>query len=94
MSHTDVHEVVIRYYSRHLLRSLNANAILERSMERFPDVHRIVFEPMSEAERSQAAYVDADQIICIQNRLFVYASGVHGLLRVNEVERDVEQAGM
>jgi hypothetical protein len=94
MIDADVREVVVRFHSQHLLRSLDANVVLERVTARFANLRRVVFEPMSQEELAQAATTDADGIICVWHRLFVYARSSDRLARMTDIEVEVEQAGI
>jgi hypothetical protein len=94
MEAAGVRQVVVRFYSTNLLRSLRANAIIEQALSRFHNVGQILFEKMSDAERSAAASVGADTIIEVHHRLFFYARYGQELRRVEAAEREVERVSI
>jgi len=84
--------IVIRYYAGHLLRTLDASDIISRAMARFPEVARIVFEPMSDTEKAEAAPVDRDGIACVEHRCFVYGQIGQELRRMQSLEEEIERS--
>jgi hypothetical protein len=85
-------EIIIRFYGDTFMRSLDANDIMARAMSLFPKLERLVFENMSDAERTQAALVDRDGIVRVRNRCFVYAQIGHECRRVESLEVEIERS--
>ena len=89
-----VRQVIIRYISHHLLRTLDATEIILLATSRFPGLDRVIFERMSDAERAEACSVDRDQIVCVEHRCFFYAQFGNELRRIESIENEIERSNV
>jgi hypothetical protein len=83
-------EVTVRYFSRHLLRTIDLNYLVARLVEVLPDFNRLVIEEMDEDEKSTAAQTDKHGIVMVLERLYIYV-GENGSERRRDLEEDVER---
>jgi hypothetical protein len=84
-------DVTVRYFSRHLLATLDINLLLARLTSDLPDLNRLLIEPMDENERRSAAPTDEDGIMIVRERIHIYVDG-NCERRLRELEIDVERA--
>jgi hypothetical protein len=83
-------EVTVRYFSRHLLRTIDLNYLVARLVDALPEFNRLVIEEMDDDEKRTAAQTDKAGIIMIFERLHIYV-GENGKERRRDLEEDVER---
>ena len=89
--HSRGDQVMVRFYSTRLLRTLDLNALVEAVFAEFPQPGRVVFEEMSADELALAGPTDKDGITCVRHRCFVYACTGDDRRRVESIEAEVER---
>jgi len=83
--------VTVRFYSYHLLRTVDVNYLLELLASEVPDVGRVMIEEMAEQERGTAAHSDRNGIVMVRERIHIFVSGNAGDERRRDLEADVER---
>ena len=92
MGYTPVMRIVtVRFYSCHLLRSVDLNYLLELLTSKVPDMGRLVMEAMGEEERRTAGPLDRDGIVEVRERIHLFVTGEGGDERRRDLEADVER---
>jgi hypothetical protein len=82
--------VTVRFYSYHLLRTIDFSYFLELLESEVPDVGRLVIEGMAEEARETAADSGRDGIVMVRERVHLFVSGDTGDERRRDLEAEVE----
>ena len=80
--------IVVTYYSKKMLLTIDLNALFDRVLA-LDGISHLSFREMSDEERITAV-VEAGAIKMIRERLRVYAGPVEVGNRLRDIERDIE----